>query len=160
MIPIFDPSSTAAWSPFNITNAFFFPSGLIKVLTLLTSTSNLCLKVLLMSVLVESLWTINTRVFLSSINFVADSPTNGYWITLYLLIVPAFWILCLKYFGVLLRAKVVGLLKVGVVQTLCLLFKCCPFLRTALALVAWVWSAGVSDLFTFFTLFTGARGAI
>ncbi len=83
--------------------------------------------------LLALLSTMNTNVLLSSMVLMALSVLRGYLMIAYLSQVCSFWTLFLAYLGVRARARVLGLLKVVLVQTLCFLMVWLPFLTEVAA---------------------------
>ena len=75
----------------------------------------------------------NTNVLLSSIVLMALSVLKGYLMMAYLSQVDSVCTLLLAYLGVRGKARVLGLLKVVLVQTLCFLMAWLPFLTAAAA---------------------------
>merc|ERR1711917_204387 len=110
-MPILLATSRTSKSEASLTYAFLAPSGLIKVLTLATSTSYIFLTAALIFGLFALISTMKTRVLLSSIFFMADSVVNG------CLIVENWSSLgeaaddLVGHFGFLANLRVFGLLK-------------------------------------------------
>merc|ERR1719361_2018398 len=77
IIPILFATSKASKSVVNFTYAFLRPSGRISVFTFWISTSYNSLLACLILLLVVDLFTRNTRVFSSSIFFMACSVVTG-----------------------------------------------------------------------------------
>ena len=84
MIPILEAMETASSSGLNLMKAFFFPSGLTKVLTDLGLTPKMSLKALLICTLLAKLWATNVKVFRSVIALLAFSVLRGWTNTEYL----------------------------------------------------------------------------
>ena len=78
-----------------------------------------------------------TNVLLSSMVLMALSVLRGYLMIAYLSQVCSFCTLFLAYLGFLARAKVLGLLKVVLVHTLCFLMAWLPFLTEVAAVLLW-----------------------
>ena len=149
-------TSRASWSAVRRTYAFFFPSGLaesvnapvvvlpsthlIKVLILAASTSYIFLTASLMCLLLAFKSTINTKVLLSSIFFMADSVFKGCWIVLNWSIRGRWGTLFRGYLGSRASRRVFGRWKETEVRTLRMVWDWVPF-RAAfladLALASW-----------------------
>ena len=136
IIPILLATSRASYSGVSTTYAFFKPSGLTRVFTLLTLMLYNSWHAFLIIGLFDLLSTIKTRVLLSSIVLMALSVLNGYLMIAYLSQVCSFLTLFLSYFGFLSRARVAGRLKVTLVHTLCFLLVWVPFLTADAAVLA------------------------
>ena len=77
MIPILEAIETASSSGLNLMNAFFFPSGLTRVLTDLGLTPKMSLNALLICTLLAKLCARKVKVFLSVIALLAFSVLSG-----------------------------------------------------------------------------------
>merc|ERR1719333_1047762 len=112
--------------------AFFFPSGRMSVFTLAAATSYISATALLIWLLLARVSTMNTRVFSSSIFFIADSVVSGYLMILNLSSSGFFAIALRGYIGFRACFSVFGRKK-------------CTFLRTFVCFFA-------IDFFTIFVV--------
>merc|ERR1712194_880307 len=111
MMPIRLATSRASESLVRCTYAFFFPSGRISVFTRAHFTSYIALTASLILVLVAWMSTMNTRVLISSIFFIADSVVTGYRMMRCLSILSSLLVERRGYLGVLCLMSVFGLKK-------------------------------------------------
>jgi len=149
-MPIFDAMETASSSGLSLMKAFFFPSGLTKVLTDFGTTPKMSLKAFLTWTLFALLWMRKVRVLRSVMALLAFSVLSGCTSTEYLSNLAGNLrdAMLLEYLGLEASLRVLGLKKRRLVLTLYLRLRA-PFLAD-LATLAALLTAGALVVITYY----------